>query len=589
MEQQPQEPKRLGRGLGRARPEAAIAGDDAPQAPAGRKPWKITFEALANAHVRPATPRDKVGDPFEPYQPAPGVLPAGESAQMALDDVSSSVIGWAGQGAGFYGSDIYEEGQTFLGYPQLSLMAQRPEYRVISETLADEATRKWIEIKAASEDEDKSEKIRLIEEEFKRLRVRECFRKAAEQDGFFGRGHIYIDTGDTENAPELATNLGDSRSAISKGKVSPDHPVKRLINVEAVWTYPSFYNSTNPLAKDWYRPASWYVMGRQVHQSRLLTFVAREVPDLLKPAYSFGGLSMSQMVKPYVDNWVVTRQSVQALIKAFSTFVLKTNMAGTLSMGGDDFYKRLDIFNATRDNRGVMAIDKTEEDFANVSAPLGGLDHLQAQSQEHMASVSKIPLVKLTGISPSGLNASSEGELQCWNDAVHSYQEAFFRAHLETVLNFVQLSLFGELDPGIVIEFLPIVEQSEMEKAQLRQTEAQTDQVLVEIGVISQQEVRKRVATDPDTPYAGLDIDEMPDLQGEEAAGLMPGEQPGEDPVPEKTDHSQRISALFGGEGKKSKAPPPFGQDAALGDQPKRKRGRPRKSNADTGPCPSQV
>jgi phage-related protein (TIGR01555 family) len=336
-------------------------------------------------------------------------------------------------------------------------------------------------------------------------------------------------------------------------------------------------------------------MGRQIHLSRLLTFVAREVPDLLKPAYAFGGLSMSQMVKPYVDNWLVTRQSVQDLIKSFSTFVLKTNMmAGMSGIGGDDFFKRLDIFNATRSNRGLMAIDKETEDFANVSASLSGLDKLQAQAQEHMASCSREPLVKLTGITPSGLNASSEGELECWGDRCHSYQETFFRPKLETVLNFVQLSLFGEIDPSIDFEFLPIVEETTKEKAETRQIHAQTDQILVELGAVSQQEVRSREANDPNSPHAGLDVDEMPDLPEEEAEGLMPGaeglpggEQPGEKPTPEH-QHHQRVANLFGanpeGEGG-MKAPKPFGKDIALDAEPKRKRGRSRKQSTEE--CPS--
>jgi hypothetical protein len=48
-------------------------------------------------------------------------------------------------------------------------------------------------------------------------------------------------------------------------------------------------------------------MSREVHRSRLLTFIGRELPDILKPAYAFGGLSMSQMLKPYVDNRLRSR------------------------------------------------------------------------------------------------------------------------------------------------------------------------------------------------------------------------------------------------------------------------------------------
>src|SRR5262249_37704416 len=161
--------------------------------------------------------------------------------------------------------------------------------------------------------------------------------------------------------------------------------------IEPLWTYPGNYNSTNPLAEDFYRPRSWYVMNREVHASRLLTFVSRPLPDLLKPAYAFGGLSLSQIAKPYVDNWLRTRQSVSDLLHSFSTMVLKTNLAAVLDAGGaEQMLRRAVLFNQARDNRNLMMIDHDTEDFANVSAPLGSLDRLQAQSQEHMAAVTGI-------------------------------------------------------------------------------------------------------------------------------------------------------------------------------------------------------
>ena len=597
IETEPRGRKALGN-IHRRHAESVIVGD-MPSGPE-RKPLKISFETMANAYIRPHTPqRPLIENPFLPYEPLPGVLPEGKTAAMAMDDAGfGAVAGWAGEGAGgWMGSSIYAEGQTFLGYSTLSLLAQRPEYRVVSETLADEATRKWIKIKAKNEGEDKSEKIKRIENEFERLDVRGHFRKTAEYDGFMGRGHIYLDTGDTDDKNELTTNLGDSFSTVSRGKVSPERPLRGIRTIEAMWCYPNMYNSTNPLKKDWYRPNTWFVMGQQIHTSRLLTFVAREVPDILKPAYCFGGLSLSQMIKPYVDNWLTTRQAVQDILTSFSVFVLKTNMASVLSgVGGDDFFKRLDMFNATRSNRGLMALDKDTEEFQNVSAPLSTLDHLQAQSLEHIASCSKIPLVKLTGISPSGLNASSEGELRCWEDNVHSYQEAFFRPNLEVIFNFVQLSLFGEIDPGLTFDFLPINELTEKEAAELRQIEAQTDQVLVELGAISQQEVRQRVAMDPDAPYAGLDVDDMPEMPGEHLDSIeqMFGgtEEPGaeapqenERGLPDFAPHSKPPHKTIGlggnasSEGGFRPAHDCFAHDDELSEDTKPKRARKRKSD----------
>src|SRR5262249_9790845 len=195
-----------------------------------------------------------------------------------------------------------------LGYPYLSELTQRPEYRVITDTIATEMTRKWIKFQAVGE-VDKTAQIKALEDEFTRLGVKETFKKAAELDGFFGRAHLYLDLGTTDDREELRTSIGNGQNAMSKAKIGQGS-LKGLLVREPVWTYPSSYNATDPLKPDWYKPSSWFVQGKEVHSTRLMTFIGREVPDLLKPAYSFGGLSMSQMVKPYVDNWLRVRQSV---------------------------------------------------------------------------------------------------------------------------------------------------------------------------------------------------------------------------------------------------------------------------------------
>jgi hypothetical protein len=111
-----------------------------------------------------------------------------------------------------------------------------------------------------------------------------------------------------------------------------------------------------------------------VHSTRLLTFIGREVPDLLKSVDSFGGLSMSQMAKPYVDNWLRVRQSVSDLISTFSTSGIKTDLATMLGAGGEQLFKRLVLFNSNRDNQGVLVLDKDTEEYFNVSTPLGTPD-----------------------------------------------------------------------------------------------------------------------------------------------------------------------------------------------------------------------
>lgn len=478
------------------------------------RPMAISDAVLMSARNKPAPKQIR---PFQLPKPPPGVVPD-DQPKMAMDH-QPGIVGAAGWAGGYYGG-AFSEGLEFLGYPYLAELAQRPEYRRIVEVIATEMTRKWIRINTKG-DEDKSDKIGKIEAEMTRLQVQSVFKKAAEQDGFFGRSHLYLDTGATEDPNELLMPIGDGRGTLSEKKVSKGS-LRGLRCIEAVWTYPTNYNSNDPLKDDWYKPEVWFVMGKRIHASRLLTFIGREVPDLLKPAYSFGGLALTQMAKPYVDNWLQTRQSVNDIISAFTAWVLSTNMAETLQAGGDHIYRRAELFNNLRNNRGLMLLDKDEEAFQNISVPLSGLDALQAQAQEHMASVSGIPLVKLLGIQPAGLNASSDGEIRTFYDWIAAYQKALFQVNLTKVLDFVQISLFGEVDDEITFEFEPLWALDGKELAEVDKIKADTAQIRMDTGVISPDEERRRLAADPDSPYDGLDPDDAPDLLEEEEHGLAP-------------------------------------------------------------------
>jgi len=498
---------------GSARPEAKPTPAAEPIAP---EAIRVRREAVARARIPPAgNDNRKPVDPFAPYAPPPGVLPPRASREdgtresgptLAMDDAGMMEgLDWARSGImGFGGAS--SQGQAFVGFPTLALLAQRAEYRIVSEVIATEMVRKWIKF-IALDGSDKAEKIKNIEAEFKRLKVRETFQEIALHDGLFGRAHLFLDFGDPDDDAELKTDIGDGAkdNAASKLKIKKGS-LQSVRAIEAVWTYPQNYNSINPLRADWYKPVGWYVLGKQIHASRLLTFIGREVSDLLKPSYAFGGLSMSQILIPYVDHWLDIRDGVADIVKAFSVFVLSTNATDILAGGtGESFMNRLDIFNATRDNRGVLGIDKEREDFKNVSAPLGTLDALKAQSLENICCPAQLPLVKFTGISPSGLQATSEGELQVFSEHINARQEHFFRPNLTTVLNIAQLSLFGEVDPAIGFEFGELVEMTLEEEAALRKTNAETGEILVRAKAISSAEERARAIQDQDGPYTGLD------------------------------------------------------------------------------------
>lgn len=451
-----------------------------------KKPW---------VGVRRAAERAKAGGvaaktydyPIKPPTLAPGVVPAGVTAPVLAMDANPYA----------FAAETFPGG-GFPGFAYLSQLATRAEFRAFASTLSTELTREWLEFTSKQDDDvDNAEKIKAIEEEFKRLNVRGVIQKAAENDSYFGRAQIFLEIDGADRKTPL---ILDPRT-VKKGSLS------RIAPVEAIWTTPAGYNALDPAAPDFYKPSSWFMLGQEVHASRLMTVVTRPLPDILKPAFNFAGMSLSQLAEPYVDNWLRTRQSVSDLLNNFSITALATAMDQVLQGDddGSDLFARAELFTATRSNKGLMLLDKDREELVQINTPLSGLHELQAQSQEHMCSVSRMPAIVLTGISPSGLNASSDGEIRIFYDWIAAQQEAFWREPLEVILTVVQLSLFGEIDPDIGIAFKPLYQMTPKEESDIRAQDATADCAYVAAGIIDPSEVRGRLAKDPASGYQGLD------------------------------------------------------------------------------------
>lgn len=465
-----------------------------------------------------------------PAQPPPGVVPSKDLKRVLKLASDSIPYGWAGA-CTYGGVDNY-----FKGYPYLAQLAQMPEYRSICQTIAEEMTRKGI--KLTSDDDADEDLLSKLTECCKRYNLMPTCLQALELDCEFGRSHIYIDikapggTRAFDDKQELEKELFLAPSKIKKGSLIG------FTVVEAMWAYPGVYNSTNPLDDNYYRPETWYVMGNVVHESRLMLVCAQPVPDLFKAAYSFGGISLIQMAEPYVDNWIRTRNSVGDMVHMYSTSGLKTNLSALLEgqIGEEDpsnIFTRLELFSTMRDNKGIMLVDKNTEELFQINTPLSGLHELQAQAQEHICSITHIPLVKYTGLAPTGLNASSDGEIRVWYDFIRGRQERVLRPLIKHMLEVIQLSEIGVIDESITFEFVSLFEPTPKELEELRKSRAETDKTYVDSGVFSQEEIRGIAVNESESRYASID-DALPeelketDKSAEEAVVEASGRASGE-------------------------------------------------------------
>ena len=423
----------------------------------------------------------------------------------------------------------------FMGYGTLQQIAQNGMVRACIETIADDMTRNWIELKREGESEKSEhedylqsmgvgdpeaekvaeEQLSTIQAEMQRINLQRVFHDAVSLVGYMGGCLIFIDTGETD--PErLREPLNISTSSYELQK---DRPL-RFIALDPINVFPGLYNSINPLQEDYFKPKTWWILGQEVHSSRLLRLVANEVPVLLKPAYNFLGIAQAQILWDYVMHFQECRVASQRLLSKFSLTVFKTDMQDVLfnAASSENLDRRISLLVRNRSNDGVEAIDK-EEEVLKLETPLSGVTDIVRQSLEILAAINRTPAVKLLGISPSGFNATGESDIRNYYDHILSQQEKIIRPALNTVLDILQVRLFGKKDKTITFDFAALSEDDSAAIANTQKLRADTMAILIDRQIVSNEECRRVLADDPDSGFADIDVDDIPEPLAEGELG----------------------------------------------------------------------
>ncbi len=380
------------------------------------------------------------------------------------------------------------EGGSFKGYPFLEKISQNALISAGVETLADEMTRKFIYLhhtKGIEEDNIASqEKIEALNTDLKKYAVQDIFRQAVERIGYFGGCLVFIDNGTAKNLLHTPLILDKSTFKINS--------LKALRLIDPINCTPGSYNSTDPLKEDYFVPRTWWVQGQEVHASRFLYFVGKEAPLLYKPSYNFFGVPIAQLAWDYVVHLTQSREAAARLLTKFSLTAIKTNMSGALAGDGTaSLDARLSYFVEKQNNNGIFAIDKEQEDLMKLDTSLSGCTEIVGQALELLATIFRIPAVKLLGISPSGFNASGESDIHNFYDYCSSMQIKYLDVNMYNLLKILQLNRYAEIDENLAFSWLPLGEKEQ--KMQVEIDKIRSDTVLSQFdkGIITKEEAIK--------------------------------------------------------------------------------------------------
>lgn len=432
---------------------------------------------------------------------------------------------------------------SFIGYGALQQIAQNGMIRACIQTVSDDICREWIEVTGSDDtDPDLLKKIQDLQET--KYKLRSIFRDAATLTGYMGGCFIYIDTGCEESERRFPLLLEDWSQEFANGA-----NVKFVV-VDPINVTPGQYNAVDPMREDYMRPRTWWVLGKEVHASRLIPLVDNPPPVLLRPAYNFLGIPQAQILWDYVLHWNQCRVYTADLLRKVSLLVFQTDTDSIFGEAGglQDFDLRMQALQRYRDNNSVFVCDKMDEGVSNVQTSITGCTDVVRQSLEMIAAINRTPAVKLLGISPSGFNATGDSDLTNYNDYIKSKQEIRRDAILKC-LRAIQLAELGSVDESISFVFKEMDAEDDRSMADTASVRVNSLATLIDRNAISAEEMRIAAKNDPAMRLEFID-EEMPEelqqMQQQQMMGAMGVDPNGEEDQSEDGRDLSVYEAMFG-------------------------------------------
>ncbi len=127
-----------------------------------------------------------------------------------------------------------------------------------------------------------------------------------------------------------------------------------------------------------------------------------------------------------------------------------------------------------QNNEGISLLDK-EDTFASTAYSFAGLSDVLLQFGQQVSGACGIPLVRLFGQSPAGLNSTGDGDIRLYYDGIQAEQEASLRNPIEIILKVLWRSMYGEAMPDdLTFSFTPLWQMSATDKATIAKTNTDT-------------------------------------------------------------------------------------------------------------------
>lgn len=285
-----------------------------------------------------------------------------------------------------------------------------------------------------------------------------------------------------------------------------------------------------------YRINDEYIQ-RTIHASRCIPFFGKKAPMLrggvgLRPEARYWGISELQAVWPALRAFQNAYGATSSVLNELS--IGKFKFADLDEMLAEDGGKRFQArMQAINDMKSVInsVMMGTDEEFLRDTISLSGIPDVLDRYMMLLSAVTRYPVTKLFGRSPSGLNATGESDIKNYYDSVRAVQNADW-PYIQKLVNMV--ASWKKIDVYCPFKWNPLFQLTDEEKANVDRivaetyrTEADGDERYMNQGVLSAEEVYKLRFEKELGPKDPSEFEDMPETEPDP---LDPNEQKEEDP-----------------------------------------------------------
>ena len=246
------------------------------------------------------------------------------------------------------------------------------------------------------------------------------------------------------------------------------------------YSYPKYYTISDPTNGGMV----------QIHHSRCIRFPGNLLPYWEELSELQWGASV---IEPVMDDlkkrdnvsWNIAQLTFMANLRVLKMEDLGQLLASTDAISQRELYNTIQAQNILMSNMGLQIMD-SKDSMETHQYTFGGLADVYQQFLMDIAGAAEMPVTKLFGRSPAGLNATGQSDLQNYYDMIAEKQESYLRPILNKVLPPFIISTLGSMPDDFDFDFDPVAEPSDKERAELAKTGTDNVVAAFNAGLISQ-------------------------------------------------------------------------------------------------------